>query len=58
MSNVMINLTEPVQQGLIIGAGVISIIVGFWAMFKGRGCDTEQEYYNYKDASRADKPKR
>jgi hypothetical protein len=58
MSNAIINLTEPVQHVLIIGAGVIAIIVGFWAMFKGRGCDTEKEYYSYKDTSRAEKPKR
>jgi hypothetical protein len=45
MSNVIISLAEPVQQSLIIGSGVISIIVGFWAMLKGRGCDTAHEYY-------------
>jgi len=45
MSNVIISLAEPVQQSLIIGSGVISIIVGFWAMLKSRGCETAHDYY-------------
>jgi hypothetical protein len=45
MSNVLISLAEPVQQSLIIGSGVISIILGFWAMLKGHGCETAHDYY-------------
>lgn len=45
MTHVLINLAGPVQNGLIIGTAVISLVAGFWAMVKGRGCDTEHEYY-------------
>lgn len=57
MSNVVIDLAEPVQKGLLIGAAVISLIIGFWAMLKGRGSESEHEYYSYKEPPKVDKPK-
>jgi len=40
-------------QEILIGIAVVSLIIGIWAMLRGRGCDTDQEYYGYRD----DEPK-
>ncbi|NTU54408.1 MAG: hypothetical protein HGA97_12095 [Chlorobiaceae bacterium] len=45
MSHELITIAEPVQNGLLIGTALVSLIVGFWAMLNGRGCETEHRYY-------------
>lgn len=58
MTHVLVNLADPVQKGVLIGAAVISLIIGFWAMLKGRGSESETEYYGYKEPPKSDKPEK
>ncbi|NTU54407.1 MAG: hypothetical protein HGA97_12090 [Chlorobiaceae bacterium] len=56
MQHEVIDIAEPVQKAILIGSAVISLALGFWALLKGRGSETEHEYYGTKETPKSDKP--